>query len=117
MNYGKRRLLAVGIPAAGVGAALGVTLWTGGTQQEGGNGQTGWPWGGRRVGRTGDAFRPLKRPPTPKPATANEASAAVRRRTHRTTGSGQLERPVRVERGRALRRSQSAAYAPMPPVG
>ncbi|MES5819732.1 aspartate carbamoyltransferase [Streptomyces sp. RG80] len=41
MKYGKRRLLTVGITAAGVGAALGAALLIGGPQQGGGEARTG----------------------------------------------------------------------------
>ncbi|CAM5583349.1 hypothetical protein ACTFBT_05675 [Streptomyces microflavus] len=56
MNYGKRRLLKAGIPAASIAAAPGVTLWTGGTQQEGDNGQTGWQEAVVERGRTVMSF-------------------------------------------------------------
>lgn len=40
MNHRERRLLTAGITAASVGAALSVTFWIGGTQQEGDKSQT-----------------------------------------------------------------------------
>ncbi|MFJ5729334.1 aspartate carbamoyltransferase [Streptomyces paradoxus] len=51
MNHGKRRLLTAGIAAAGVGAALGATVWFGGTQ-EGGHGQSGRQQAVAERGRT-----------------------------------------------------------------